>query len=559
MKSIKAVCFFIHSLLFLSLAAQNNEAFYMQRLIARDADNEMKLQCIDSLLNMGAEQEDSLKFLKLDLAVETGKYNVAIDVYEDLRESHRKYPIDDECNLRYKYICALNTAKQNYECMYECLALADLPKPDSLIYYDAYVNRLLGEFVGMSRIDSGRDHIAENARILEYAKSKNLPASVTERISKTLHNQKMLRAIHSADYDAALREITALLKLQTNEFEQAQIDSNLAYIYMQIGEPELAEKYYIELLESQKSLYPVGVALMNYMHLLNKQGRYQESIDVYNRYPKAAQLFDNDLYHTYLMGNKAVAEYYLGAKDKGFTDMIGIKEMTDSLYLESKAHNSLLAHQVYRNDVANSKMAPKLHRICVLAWGFAAALLVLAAASVWLYAKWGKTRIRLQETTRRLCEVSDLYDECRKAKEEKLQADNGKTAANLLQLGIIEESFTLIDTTLSNRRKTVDEKFAIISDIIGKAKKNMTVKDLFEQQFEQAHAPFFKNLYAAHPDLTPSEARMCAYIIMNLSNKEIATISNKTQRAVESIRYRIYKKFNLPEGQSAVSYLRQFI
>lgn len=559
MKLLKAIFFLIHPLVFMSLHAENNEAFYMQRLLARDADNEMKLQCIDSLLHMGAEHEDSLKFLKLDLAVETGKYNIAIDVYKDLRKTNQKYSIDDECKLRFKYICALNTAKQFYDCMYECLALSDLSKPDSLIYYDAYVNEMLDEFIRKSKIKSDRDYIAETSRILEYAKNKNLPSAVVERIAKTLHNQKMLDAIYSADYDTALREITELMKLPTNEFEQAQLDTNLAYIYMMINEPALAEKYFIQLLESPNLYYSMGVALMNYMHLLNEQGRYQESIDVFNKYPKAAQLFGNDLYYTYLMGNKAVAEYKLGLKDEGFANMIEIKEMTDSLYLQSKANNSLLAHQVYEKDAAMSKMSPRFRQLNYLAWIFGSALFVVLMLLVGVYSKWRKANIKFKETTQKLENVSALYDECKKNNEEKLQVDNGKIAANLLQLGIIEESFSLIDATLSNRRKTIDEKFGIISDIIGKAKKNMTVKDLFEQQFEQAHAPFFKNLYAAHPDLTPSEARMCAYIIMNLTNKEIAAISNKTQRAVESIRYRICKKFNLPEGQSAVTYLRQFI
>ena len=559
MKPLKAIFLVILSLIFMPLYAENNEAFYMQRLVARDADNDMKLQCIDSLLNMGVEQSDSLKFLKLDLAVETGKYNVAIDVYKDLRKTNQKYPIDKECKLRFKYICALNTGKQFYECMYECHALSDLSKPDSLIYYDAYVNEMLDEFIRKSKIKPGKDYIAETTRILEYAKNKNLPSAVIVKIAKALHNQKILDALYSADYDTALREITELMKLPTNEYEQAQLDTNLAYIYMMIDQPALAEKYFLQLLESPNVFYSMGVALMNYMHLLNQQGRYQESIDVFNKYPKAAQLFGNDLYYTYLMGNKAVAEYGIGLKDRGFDRIIEIKEMTDSLYLQSKANNSLLAHQVYGKDMEISNMAPKLSRLNHAVWILGIILFMVLAALVYVCAKWSKAKIQVNETSQKLNEVTALYDECKKNNEEKLQEDNGKIAANLLQLGIIEESLSLIDTTLSNRRKSIEEKIGIISDIIGKAKKNMTVKDLFEQQFEQAHAPFFKNLYAAHPDLTPGEVRMCAYIIMNLTNKEIASISNKTQRAVESIRYRICKKFNLPEGQSALTYLRQFI
>lgn len=543
----------------MSLYAENNEAFYMQRLIARDADNETKLECIDSLINMRVEQKDSLKILKLDLAVETGKYNTAIEVYDDLRKGNKIYPIDIECKLRLNIIRALSTAKQFYDCIYQCLSLSDLSKPDSLIYYNAYVNEMLDEFSRKSKINSDRNYIAETAKILEYAKNKHLSSEVVERIAKTLHNQKMLDAIYSEDYDTALREITELMKLPTNDYEQAQLDTNLAYIYMMIDKPDLAEKYFIQLLESPNLYYSMGVALMNYMHLLNKQGRYQESIDAYKKYPKAAQLFGNDLYYTYIMGNKAEAEYELGFKDKGFANMIEIKEMTDSLFLQSKSNNSILAHKVYSQDTAIKKMTPRLKLLNNTIWLLLIALGMFLIAFICVCSKLHKGRAKLEVANNELKEVRALYEKSRKNNEEKLQVDNGKIAANLLQLGIIEESMSLIDSTLNNKRKTSDDKISIISDIIAKAKKNVAVRDLFEQQFEQAHAPFFKNLYAVHPDLTPSETRMCAYIIMNLTNKEIAAISNKTQRAVESIRYRVCKKFNLPEGQSAVTYLRQFI
>ncbi|MBD5357915.1 MAG: hypothetical protein HDR88_13055 [Bacteroides sp.] len=46
---------------------------------------------------------------------------------------------------------------------------------------------------------------------------------------------------------------------------------------------------------------------------------------------------------------------------------------------------------------------------------------------------------------------------------------------------------------------------------------------------------------------------------MNLSNKEMAGIANKSVRSVESTRYRIGKKLDLPEGESVTTYLRRFL
>lgn len=49
---------------------------------------------------------------------------------------------------------------------------------------------------------------------------------------------------------------------------------------------------------------------------------------------------------------------------------------------------------------------------------------------------------------------------------------------------------------------------------------------------------------------------MCAFIIMNMSTKEIAQLTNRSVRTVENIKYNIGKKMALPEGQSLTMYLR---
>ena len=54
--------------------------------------------------------------------------------------------------------------------------------------------------------------------------------------------------------------------------------------------------------------------------------------------------------------------------------------------------------------------------------------------------------------------------------------------------------------------------------------------DVFKTYFEQTHPDFFKTLYTLHPDLSPNEVRMCAYIMLNLTTKEIAGLTNRSSR-----------------------------
>jgi ligand-binding sensor domain-containing protein/DNA-binding CsgD family transcriptional regulator len=56
---------------------------------------------------------------------------------------------------------------------------------------------------------------------------------------------------------------------------------------------------------------------------------------------------------------------------------------------------------------------------------------------------------------------------------------------------------------------------------------------------------FFKKLMEQYPKLTPNDLRLCSYLRMNFSTKEIARLLNNSPRAIEISRYRLRKKMNL--------------
>jgi len=81
---------------------------------------------------------------------------------------------------------------------------------------------------------------------------------------------------------------------------------------------------------------------------------------------------------------------------------------------------------------------------------------------------------------------------------------------------------------------------------------------MFENLFDQAHANFFKRLKTEFPTLTPSDLRLCAYLRMNLSSKEIAPLINITIRGVEERRYRLRKRLNLPPEHNLTDYILSY-
>lgn len=91
------------------------------------------------------------------------------------------------------------------------------------------------------------------------------------------------------------------------------------------------------------------------------------------------------------------------------------------------------------------------------------------------------------------------------------------------------------------------------SDIIKKISKDIDNKSdwkTFELHFEQAHEEFIQRLKVRFPDLTSRELRLCVYLKMNMSSKEISTLMNISPRGVEISRYRVRKKMNLDRNTS---------
>ncbi len=78
---------------------------------------------------------------------------------------------------------------------------------------------------------------------------------------------------------------------------------------------------------------------------------------------------------------------------------------------------------------------------------------------------------------------------------------------------------------------------------------------LFKEAFENADRDFFKKVKDLHPELTPNDLKLCAYLRLNLSSKEIAPMLNISPKSVEVKRYRLRKKMGLDHEVGLVAYI----
>jgi tetratricopeptide (TPR) repeat protein/DNA-binding CsgD family transcriptional regulator len=82
--------------------------------------------------------------------------------------------------------------------------------------------------------------------------------------------------------------------------------------------------------------------------------------------------------------------------------------------------------------------------------------------------------------------------------------------------------------------------------------------ETLKTHFERVHPDFFRTLQKRHPELSQNDLKLCAYTKINLTTKEIARILNISDRSVQTARYRIKKKMELPTETDLVTYISEF-
>ena len=109
-------------------------------------------------------------------------------------------------------------------------------------------------------------------------------------------------------------------------------------------------------------------------------------------------------------------------------------------------------------------------------------------------------------------------------------------------------------------KKLLDEQTAsgLLVDEEGNGVKRETFEYLqseLDNRITESNGDFYKNLLAAYPDLKPTELKLCSYLRLNLSTKELAEVLNKSARTIENTRFSIRKKMGLGPDDNLVAQL----
>ncbi|MGL4519533.1 MAG: transcriptional regulator [Phocaeicola sp.] len=199
----------------------------------------------------------------------------------------------------------------------------------------------------------------------------------------------------------------------------------------------------------------------------------------------------------------------------------------------------------------------------------------------WLIYNWDNDRVgrkkqqAIVEKEYQLQKLELAYEEEREEKErqimllekEKLEYElqHKSQETTHLMINVVRKNEMLTDIKAEIQRvasqmksdnyKESKQQLMVINNKIESNIQSDEVLRRIEEEFDLLHNNFMKRLKNRHADLSNSERMMCAYLKMKLSTKEIAPLLNISVRGVETIRYRLRKKFNLEREDSLTQYL----
>lgn len=210
----------------------------------------------------------------------------------------------------------------------------------------------------------------------------------------------------------------------------------------------------------------------------------------------------------------------------------------------------------YKDQVREAEERSRWHLILTVAIGCGiVAVLALSLRLLWVSRRKAESDRKLEEEkNRRLELLNRQYTLQIEAKEKELTSTTVLMSQKNAQLKSLSEQIERMEQkgdmppdNMSSLKTTIDRQIANDDDW-----------RFFKLRFDKVHPEFFGLLREAFPALSKTDLRLCAYIRVGMSAKEIAQILSVKPETINTSRYRIRKKMGIPPDMTLEACLERF-
>jgi len=331
----------------------------------------------------------------------------------------------------------------------------------------------------------------------------------------------------------------------------AMLHNNLGSIHMKMGEFDEAYKNMNAALRIRKEINDKGGEASSYRMLgilYKSQQNYEKALDkFYNGYSLAAMVGSTSILSSI---SEQLFEIYnsLNQSDSALKYHILLKDYSDKLKVEETLHEFTrmdLTSQFQERE-KNRIFKQKRQSIRYVSMAFFLLLIAIILGLLYVLSQSRLRRLSLLNSNIQLASKKAELEKETLAKE--LEIKNKELTTNVIyQIRKNELIQSIAEKLMANKHSFKKENQNLVEKLIKELgmSKDDSIWMEFETRFHQVHNQFYEKLNEICPDLSPNERRLCAFLRLNMSTKEISAITGQSLRSIDVARTRLRKKLNL--------------
>jgi tetratricopeptide (TPR) repeat protein len=439
----------------------------------------------------------------------------------------------------------------------------------------------------MGEFEKGSEQFFKSLRIFEKITDKKGMSQSMGLLGNVYMTQKK--------YNRALeylnKSLSVAREIKNNKLTASQL-GNLACVYILIKQYDTAMACLNEAIRMNTVRHDkldIGVNYLNIGIVQTKQRKYAEAL---NSYSKALQLHKeiNNRYHAANCYFN-IGEYYSETGDKsasidafktalseaqhyGYNNLVYASAgKLGDLYLERKDTSSAFKYKMIENQSKDSlDQSQKSKTLSILEFQYQTdkkefektiarqrrenmmilMIIGLITGLIITILFFSRHRIKAKHAALE-----------KKTIEKELSFKNKELTINLMALMKKNEMLSDISTRLIQIEKEAvkEETKEAITKISLELRKGADEKiwKEFSVRFQEVHNGFYEALLEKFPYLTQNELKLCAFLRLNMSTKDVAELTGQSRLALETARYRLRKKLGITNSEiNLVTFLLQF-
>lgn len=362
--------------------------------------------------------------------------------------------------------------------------------------------------------------------------------------------------------EKALDYFNQALAIERTLGDNSRIGRRLAYIgeaWFKLGEFKIASGYFQQakpFIESSGTPYDRARLYHNLAHDTHVARNQQQTVQLLEQSNALAMAYG--LKPLIIKNYKSLADLYEKSGDalKALHYYQKFAEVKDSVFSTESDKRLSLYQSLYENEKIRHEneilitQAGLRKKNLILLWVLFTLLLVVAISLI-IILRFREIDIRQKRIIAER-EAENLKKD--------LELKNNELTYNAMCIVQTNEAISKMGEMIREmmqRNQSADQLNAVLDQL--KSIKNDKAWQEFELRFTQVHSDFYDRLQQSFPDLTPNEKKLCAFLRLNMTTKDIAAITHQSVHSINVARTRLRKKMNLANSEeNLVNYLMAF-